>query len=89
MLRPWTASEGGGRMILFGHALLEHLYFKRGQVMTGAIILRDESFIQTAEIDPRRIDSLLEKRLKNAAEFLEPKADQTVKLDSAGAGWFL
>jgi len=73
--------------ILFGHALLEHLYEgHRALRASGLFITLPDSAFQSA--DPaffcHRIDDLLAERLENPLEFRTPKADFIFELASDG-----
>lgn len=88
--KPWTlldAKSDHARLWVFGHALLEHVFYGRYALRSCAVVLvRDETTPSEDAILPW-IDDRLAQRLGDSNRFCAPGADGVVKIDECGETW--
>jgi DUF3025 family protein len=77
--RPDTAA----RVILFGHALMEHVCFERALVRSAAlrVVLGDEEVAATGATLLDRVDRALARRLANPEELRSPSFDAAIEIE--------
>lgn len=86
--KPIEALGGAqkGRIVLFGHALLEHLFEGQKTFRASGIALKSPEPLAGPLLLPN-LDRALAARLSNSHEFLEPGADGIVSLRVDGSLW--
>ncbi len=87
--KPWTQLEleSGAQLWVFGHALLEHVFYGRYELRSCAVVLvRDETTPRDDQL-LAWIDERLARLLNDTGRFCAPGADGVVKIDSHCSTW--
>lgn len=88
--RPWSlldAESDHAQLWVFGHALLEHVFYGRYELRSCAVVLVRDATTPSAEGLLPWIDQRLAQLLRDSQRFCSPGADGVVKIDDGGATW--
>ena len=81
-------SDAPARLVLFGHALMEHVCFERARVRSAALLLTLESPLPEGPALLERVDEAIARRLADESELTHPDGfDRAVSIDPPGAAW--
>jgi hypothetical protein len=81
-------SAGAARIVLFGHALMEHVSFERSRVRSAALLLCAEPPLPEGRELLELVDCALACRLADARELLTPDGfDRVLCIDPPDAAW--
>ncbi len=81
------ADEPGARVVLFGHALMEHIIRYRTTVRSAALLLALEGPLPEGLPLLELVDQELERRLLDDAQFQEPSPYRVLSIEPPGAAW--
>lgn len=88
--KPWTLLDVAGeqaQLWVFGHALLEHVFYGRYELRSCAVVLvRDETTPRGDDVLPW-IDERVAHLLGDSRLFCAPGADGVVRIDDRSATW--
>jgi hypothetical protein len=73
--------DGSARIILFGHAVMEHVCFETSKVSSAALRLTMEPPLAEGRMLIDRIDRALAERLANPGELREPSFDGVISIE--------
>lgn len=89
--KPWTlldVADGQAQLWLFGHALLEHVFYGRYELRSCAVVLvRDETTPCGDEDVLPWLDRRVAQLLGDTRRFRAPGADGVVRIDERSATW--
>jgi hypothetical protein len=81
-------SHTGARLVLFGHALMEHVCFEAAHVRSAALLLPLEPPLPEGRALLDRVDQAIARRLSDARELTHPDGfDRAVSIEPPGAAW--
>lgn len=84
--KPWTRLDGDhAQLWIFGHALLEHIFYGKFELRSCAVVLVTDSDTPP-ELLPW-IDERIATTIQNQERFLSPGADGVVTLGDDGQAW--
>lgn len=88
--KPWTpltVTSEQAQLWVFGHALLEHVFYGRFELRSCAVVLvRDETTPGAEQLLPW-IDERVAQLLHDSKRFQSPGADGVVRIDGIGETW--
>jgi hypothetical protein len=81
-------SDAPARLVLFGHALMEHVCFEGSRVRSAALLLRVEPPLPEGRALLERVDEAIAQRLADGRELIHPDGfDRAVSIEPPGAAW--
>jgi hypothetical protein len=81
-------SDAPARLVLFGHALMEHVCFERSRVRSAALLLLLEPPLPEGRALLDQVDAAVARRLADERELTHPDGfDRAVSIDPPGAAW--
>lgn len=81
------ADETGARVVLFGHALMEHIIRYRTTVRSAALLVTVPGPLPEGRPLLELVDWELERRLQDDRQFLEPSPYRVLSIDPPGLAW--
>jgi len=88
--KPWTSLDvksDQARLWVFGHALLEHVFYGRYALRSCAVVLVRDETTPSGDAALPWIDERLAHLLGDTLRFCTPGADGVVKIDECGETW--
>jgi len=81
-------ADAPARLVLFGHALMEHVCFERSRVRSAALLLRLEPPLPEGRVLLEQVDEAIAQRLADGRELAHPDGfDRAISIDPPGAAW--
>lgn len=77
----------GARILLFGHALMEHVCFESAAVSSAALVVSVEPPLPEGRALFDRVDRVLERRLSDPREFAAPVFDAVLVIEPPDRAW--
>jgi hypothetical protein len=81
------AEEPGARVVLFGHALMEHIVRYRTPVRSAALLLGANGPLPEGRELLDLVDQELQRRLLDDSQFLEPSPYRTLSVEPPSSTW--
>jgi hypothetical protein len=79
--------EPGGRVVLFGHAVMEHIVRYRTPVRSAALLIATEGPLPEGRGLLDLVDQEMERRLLDDDQFQEPSPYRVLSIQPPGAAW--
>jgi hypothetical protein len=79
--------EAGARVLLFGHAVMEHVCFEASELSSAALVVGLEPPLPEGRALLDRVDHALAARLANPREFLLPVFDAVLTIQPPDRAW--
>jgi hypothetical protein len=79
--------EPGAQVVLFGHALMEHIVRYRTPVRSAALLIEAEGPLPEGRALLDVVDQELERRLLDEAQFQEPSPYRVLSIEPPAATW--
>lgn len=81
------AEEPGARVVLFGHALMEHIIRYRTPVRSAALLLAAEGPLPEGRPLLELVDQELQQRLQDESQFQEPSPYRVLSIEPPDLAW--
>lgn len=81
-------SDTPARLVLFGHALMEHVCFEGARVRSAALLLSLEPPLPEGRALLEQVDEAIARRLADGRELTHPDGfDRAISIEPPGAAW--
>jgi hypothetical protein len=83
-----TISDLDARLVLFGHALMEHVCFEGARVRSAALLLCLQPPLPEGRALLEQVDAAIARRLADVRELSHPDGfDRAISIDPPGSAW--